>query len=59
MNELLKDNPNCSSHLQKKTSFAGDVFTLVSGTTSAQILTILAAPIITRLYHPEDQKYRC
>lgn len=37
-----------------KTSFAGDVLKLVSGTTLAQLLGILAAPLLTRLYTPED-----
>lgn len=39
---------------RKRTNFACDVFTLVSGTAFAQILTILAAPILTRIYNPED-----
>lgn len=46
--------PEDSLVLRKKTSFVGDVLTLVSGTSFAQILTILAAPILTRLYGPED-----
>jgi lipopolysaccharide exporter len=33
-------------------SFARDVLTLVSGTTAAQAVTLLAAPIIARLYAP-------
>ena len=33
--------------------FSRDVLTLVTGTTISQIITILAAPIITRLYGPE------
>ena len=32
--------------------FAGDVLRLVSGTTFAQLLTILAAPLVARLYAP-------
>jgi lipopolysaccharide exporter len=36
-----------------KTSFAGDVLKLVSGTAFAQLLGILASPILTRLYTPE------
>ncbi|KKG29098.1 translocase [Methanosarcina mazei] len=39
---------------EKKTSFTSDVLTLVGGTTFAQILMILSAPILTRLYSPED-----
>jgi O-antigen/teichoic acid export membrane protein len=34
--------------------FASDVFTLVGGTTFAQIIALLAAPVLTRLYGPED-----
>ena len=37
----------------KSPSFASNVLTLVTGTTIAQIITILASPIITRLYGPE------
>jgi lipopolysaccharide exporter len=33
-------------------SFASDVLTLVSGTTVAQLVTLLAAPVIARLYAP-------
>ncbi len=40
-------------HKRKKTSFAGDVFTLGAGTTFAQFLSLLAAPVLTRLYAPE------
>lgn len=45
--EKLPDN-------SKKKSFASDVLTLAGGTTFAQILTILSAPVLTRLYGPED-----
>lgn len=38
---------------RKGGSFKGDVLRLVSGTSIAQIISILAAPIITRLYGPE------
>lgn len=38
---------------QRETSFAGDVLKLVSGTTVAQLLGILAAPVLTRFYTPE------
>lgn len=37
----------------KSLSFASDVFKLVTGTTIAQIITVLATLIITRLYGPE------
>lgn len=54
MPEYVKNIDKESPHSRKKTSFAGDVFTLVSGTTLAQILTILVAPILTRIFSPED-----
>jgi len=38
---------------KRKTGFAGDVLKLVSGTTFAQALGILAAPILSRLFAPE------
>lgn len=37
----------------RSSAFGVDVLTLVTGTTIAQIITILASPIITRLYGPE------
>jgi lipopolysaccharide exporter len=37
---------------QKKTSFLGDVFRLALGTAFAQALSVLAIPILTRLYSP-------
>jgi O-antigen/teichoic acid export membrane protein len=39
---------------KRNTSFISDVFTLVGGTTFAQLVTILVAPILTRLYTPDD-----
>ena len=41
------------SHVAKKSSFAGDVTKLVSGTAFAQAVSLLAAPIIAHLYAPE------
>lgn len=38
---------------RSRSVFLGDFFKLASGATFAQILSILAAPIITRLYGPE------
>lgn len=35
------------------TSFKGDVVRLASGTGAAQLITLLAAPVLTRLYAPE------
>ncbi len=40
--------------LLPKNIFAREVSMLVGGTASAQILLVLAAPILTRLYTPED-----
>ncbi len=42
------------SKKEKKESFVSDVLTLAGGTTFAQILIILAAPVLTRLYGPDD-----
>jgi lipopolysaccharide exporter len=39
--------------LTKRSSFLSNVLKLVSGTTLAQIITILTAPIISRLFSPE------
>jgi O-antigen/teichoic acid export membrane protein len=36
-----------------KTSFSGDVLKLISGTTFAQLVSLAASPILTRLYAPE------
>jgi O-antigen/teichoic acid export membrane protein len=41
-------------NLLPKNRFARSVSVLVGGTVSAQLLTILAAPLLTRLYSPED-----
>jgi len=38
---------------KKRSGFAGDVLKLVSGTTVAQLLTLLVAPILTRLFEPD------
>lgn len=39
--------------IKKKSSFVGDVLKLVGGTTLAQALTMLVAPILSRLYAPD------
>ena len=36
----------------KKSSFASDVLKLVSGTAFAQVLTVLAAPVLARIFDP-------
>jgi O-antigen/teichoic acid export membrane protein len=40
--------------LKPKSEFSRNVLTLMTGTTIAQALPIAAAPILTRLYSPED-----
>jgi O-antigen/teichoic acid export membrane protein len=40
--------------LLPKNTFARGVSVLVGGTAGAQLLTVLAAPLLTRLYSPED-----
>lgn len=57
MDEEKEKKPKAAekpSKQEKKASFVSDVLTLAGGTTFAQILTILAAPVLTRLYGPED-----
>jgi O-antigen/teichoic acid export membrane protein len=46
-------NEKSQSPAKTKNSFANDVIKLALGTTFAQGLTILAAPLLTRLYSPE------
>jgi len=38
----------------KPSPFAADVLTLVSGTAVAQVIAIIASPVLTRLYGPES-----
>lgn len=47
---------NCEVYMppSKPSPFVTDVFKLVTGTTFAQLVTILASPILTRLYGPES-----
>jgi len=54
MDEIVTTIEKKQYKKEKKTTFASDVLTLVGGTTFAQILTIISAPILTRLYGPED-----
>ncbi|AKB83924.1 O-antigen flippase Wzx [Methanosarcina barkeri 3] len=54
MDEITADAVEKRSDNSKKESFIFDVLTLAGGTTFAQILTVLAAPILTRLYGPDD-----
>lgn len=54
MDEKTEESVEKPSNNEKKANFVSDVLTLAGGTTFAQILTILAAPVLTRLYGPED-----
>lgn len=54
MDEITADATEKRSDNSKKKSFVFDVLTLAGGTTFAQIFTILSAPVLTRLYRPED-----
>lgn len=54
MDEITADAAGKRSDKSKKENFVTDVLTLAGGTTFAQILTILAAPVLTRLYGPDD-----
>lgn len=52
---MLIDKATLLIHgLLPRSAFARSVSVLVGGTASAQILTVLAAPLLTRLYSPED-----
>ncbi len=54
MDDTTVESDDKLSKNRKDASFASDVLTLAGGTAFAQILTILSAPILTRLYGPED-----
>lgn len=43
-----------SDRFRSRSDFTKQVMTLATGTAAAQALTILAAPLLTRLYRPED-----
>lgn len=54
MKRLLMDKFGLKRIRSKPNSpFASDILKLVSGTAFAQIITILASPILTQLYSPE------
>lgn len=42
------------SKLKPKSEFSRNVLTLMTGTTISQALPIAVAPILTRIYSPED-----
>jgi lipopolysaccharide exporter len=50
--DVVSDSQSTAT-VKRKTNFISDVLKLVSGTTVAQLLGILAAPFLTRLYPPE------
>jgi len=51
---MLQQAKNHLRRLLPKNAFARGVSVLVGGTAGAQVLTVLAAPLLTRLYSPED-----
>lgn len=56
MNEILPAPESADAApltTQKHGSFAGDMLKLVSGSTGAQVITLLVTPILTRLFSPE------
>lgn len=54
-NILLFKRGNTISQIaiKKRSTFAGDVFSLVSGATFAQVLSFISAPLLSRLFAPE------
>ncbi len=46
--------PGVGRRLFARGGFVANVFTLASGTTAALAVTVLAAPVLTRLYGPEE-----
>ncbi|AGA88908.1 membrane protein involved in the export of O-antigen and teichoic acid [Thioflavicoccus mobilis 8321] len=51
---MFQKAKNRLRRLLPKNAFARGVSVLVGGTAGAQVLTVLAAPLLTRLYSPED-----
>lgn len=51
---MITQVKNQFRRLLPKNAFARGVSVLVGGTASAQLLLVLAAPLLTRLYSPED-----
>jgi len=51
---LITQTKNQLRRLLPKNAFVRSVSVLVGGTAGAQILLVLAAPLLTRLYTPED-----
>ena len=51
---MITHAKNQLRRLLPKNAFARGVSVLVGGTAGAQVLLVLAAPLLTRLYSPED-----
>jgi len=51
---MIHRTKNVIRAILPKNAFARGVSVLVGGTAGAQLLTVLAAPLLTRLYSPED-----
>jgi O-antigen/teichoic acid export membrane protein len=51
---LIKSTKDQLARLLPKNAFARGVGVLVGGTAGAQVLTVLATPLLTRLYTPDD-----
>ncbi|EFK95942.1 polysaccharide biosynthesis protein, partial [sediment metagenome] len=47
MNYSIKD-------FNLKSEFIKNIFTLLSGSTIAQVITLLAIPVLTRIFTPQD-----
>lgn len=50
---MIGQDNNKVSGLQSNKSFFNSVVTIVGGTAGAQLLAVLAAPVLTRLYNPD------
>ena len=53
MNEADYVEPQTMIRQRRKSNFAKDVLKLVSGAVFAQVLSVLAAPVLTRLFAPD------
>jgi hypothetical protein len=49
-----RGNGDLKSESNETSNFIANVLKLVSGTVTAQVLSILLVPLITRIYSPED-----
>lgn len=54
MIQYMKNIRTITKEKLKKGNFVRNVITLMTGTTLAQSLAVLAVPVLTRLYKPED-----